>query len=238
MSIVRTPPRGGSAMPGRTWFQRVRVRARAAVRRVRRRRLGRLGWTNPLVRLLLCTTAFAVLSAAAGFYHVYFDRNSLPDLEGFIRFEFPTIGHIYDAHDQPLKEMAAESRQITRYEEIPPIVRDAILAAEDKNFFSHSGVDYTGFARILCKVRLGDLIGRLWKMGSRDSVKSSAIFPQGGSTITQQLVRGYFLKTVTAQENSDLLQQGGRLSGMLSSVIGARTVNMLVRKVEEIRLSL
>src|ERR1035438_3871903 len=88
MSIARPPPRSVSAMPGRTWFQRVRVRARAAVRRVRRARLMRLGWTNPMVRVLLCTTAVAVVSAGAGIYHVYFDRSSLPDLEGFTRFEF------------------------------------------------------------------------------------------------------------------------------------------------------
>ena len=215
----------------------MRVRVRAAARRIRRTRLGRLGWTKGLVRLFLCTTAVAAVPAGAGFYHVYFDRNSLPDLDGFTRFEFSTIGHIYDAHGQPLKEMASESRQLTRYEEIPPIVREAILAAEDKNFFSHSGVDYTGFARILCKIRFGNLIGRLSRMGSRDAANNSAIFPQGGSTITQQLVRGYFLKTVTAQENSDQLRHGGRLARVLSSVIGARTVNMLVRKVEEIRLS-
>jgi membrane peptidoglycan carboxypeptidase len=215
----------------------MRVRVRAAARRIRRTRLGRLGWTKGLVRLFLCTTAFATVPAGAGFYHVYFDRNSLPDLDGFTRFEFSTIGHIYDAHGQPLKEMASESRQLTRYEEIPPIVREAILAAEDKNFFSHSGVDYTGFARVLCKIRFGNLIGRLSRMGSRDAANNSAIFPQGGSTITQQLVRGYFLKTVTAQENSDQLRHGGRLARVLSSVIGARTVNMLVRKVEEIRLS-
>src|ERR1039458_9476699 len=215
MSIARPPPRWGSAMPLRTWSKRVRVRARAAVRRLRRTRLGRLDWPGGLVRLLLCTTAFAVVLAAAGFYHVYLDRNSLPDLEGFTRFEFPTIGHIYDAHDQPLKEMAAESRQITRYEEIPLIVRDAILAAEDKNFFSHSGVDYSGFARVLCKIRLGNLIRRLSRMGSRDAANNSAIFPQGGSTITQQLVRGYFLKTVTAQENSGQLRYGGRMASVL-----------------------
>ena len=225
-------------MPVRTWFTRVRVRARAAIRSIRKTRLGRLDWTNPLVRLLLCTMAFGAVLAAAVFYHVYLDRNSLPDLEGFTRFEFPTIGHIYDARDQPLKEMAVESRRITRYEEIPPIVRDAILAAEDKNFFSHSGVDYTGFARVLCKIRLGNLVGRLSRMGRRDAANNSAIFPQGGSTITQQLVRGYFLKTMTAQENSDQLRHGEYLARLLSGVIGARMVNMLVRKVEEIRLSL
>jgi membrane peptidoglycan carboxypeptidase len=134
--------------------------------------------------------------------------------------------------------MASESRQITRYEEIPPIVRGAILAAEDKNFFSHSGVDYSGLARVLCKVRLGNLVVRLAGIGSRDTASNSSIFPQGGSTITQQLVRGYFLKTMTAQENSDQLRHPQRLARVLSSVMGARTVNMLVRKLEEIRLAL
>ncbi len=222
----------------RTWFHRLRVRARAGVRKARRTRLGRLNWTKGLVRVLVGITVFAAVLAVTGFYHIYFDRNRLPDLEGFIRFEFPTMGTIYDANGQTLKEMSSESRQITRYGELPPIVRDAILAAEDKNFFSHSGVDYTGFARVLCKIRLGNLIGRLVKLGSRDSANNSAIFPQGGSTITQQLVRGYFLKTMTDQENSDQLRHGGLVTRALSGVIGARMVNMLARKVEEIRLSL
>jgi penicillin-binding protein 1A len=165
-----------------------------------------------MVRLLLCTTAFAAVLATAGCYHVYFDRNNLPGLDGFTRFEFPTIGRIYDINGQPLKEMASESRKITQYEEIPTIVRDAILAAEDKNFFSHSGVDYSGFVRVLCKMRLGNLMGRLTRMGSRDAANNSAIFPQGGSTITQQLVRGYFLKTMTAEENSDQPRHGKLLA--------------------------
>ena len=238
MKILRDLRQKAVTVPVRTLSRRVRVHVRAAVRRVRRTRLGRLGCSKGVVRLLLCITALAAVSGAAGVYHVYFDRNDLPDMEGFNRFEFSTVGTIYDAHGQPLKEMAAESRRITRYDEIPPIVRDAILAAEDKNFFSHSGIDYTGFARILCKIRLGDLIGRLFRMGRRDAANNSAIFPQGGSTITQQLVRGYFLKTAMAQENSDQLRHGGWMARVLSCVIGARTVNMMVRKVEEIRLSL
>ena len=238
MSIARPPPLGAPPRSVRTWFKRLRVRARATIRRLRRTRLGRLDWTKGLVRFLIGTTAVTAVLATAVFYHVYFDRNNLPDLEGFTRFEFPTIGGIYDANGHLLKEMASESREITRYEEIPAIVRDAILAAEDKNFFSHSGVDYSGFARVLCKIRLGNLIGRLSRMGRRDAANNSAIFPQGGSTITQQLVRGYFLKTMTAQENSDQLRHGEYLARLLSGVIGARMVNMLVRKVEEIRLSL
>jgi hypothetical protein len=58
------------------------------------------------------------------------------------------------------------------------------------------------------------------------------------STITQQLVRNYFLRELTAQENSIQLGHGGLLPRVLSSVIGSRGVNRLYRKLEEIRLSL
>jgi penicillin-binding protein 1A len=133
-------------------------------------------------------------------------------------------------------ELAKEYRRIIKYEDIPPIVRDAILAAEDKNFFSHSGVDYSAIPRVLGKFRVGALVARFIRQ--QDEVNSSAIFPQGGSTITQQLVRGHFLKNLTAKENSNQLRRGGLLPRALSYAIGPRSVNMLVRKVEEIRLSL
>ena len=173
-----------------------------------------------------------------GFYHVYFDRSDLPDLEAFARFEFPTIGTVYDANGQPLIELAKEYRKITKYEDIPPIVRDAIIATEDKRFFSHSGVDYSVIPRVLSKVRIGALAARLIGFGGQDEVESPALLPQGGSTITQQLVRGYFLKNLTAKENSHELRYAGIFPRSLSSLVGARTVNMLVRKLEEIRLSL
>jgi membrane peptidoglycan carboxypeptidase len=51
-------------------------------------------------------------------------------------------------------------------------------------------------------------------------------------------VRGYFLQTVTARENSNQLRHSGFLAGGLSYLIGARSVNMVARKVEEIRLAL
>jgi membrane carboxypeptidase/penicillin-binding protein len=99
--------------------------------------------------LLICTTLITVTLVAVGFHHVYLDRTNLPDLEPFVRFEFPTIGHVYDINDQPLMEMATEYRWISKYEDIPPVVCGAILAAEDKNFFSHSGVDYSRIPRVL-----------------------------------------------------------------------------------------
>ncbi|MBF8254902.1 MAG: hypothetical protein HW373_1597 [Deltaproteobacteria bacterium] len=91
---------------------------------------------------------------------------------------------------------------------------------------------------MLGKVRIRALAAGLIGLGRQDEVESPALLPQGGSTITQQLVRGHFLKNLTARENSDELRYAGILPFTLSTVIGARTVNMLVRKVEEIRLSL
>ncbi len=182
--------------------------------------------------------AVASLVIVSQWHHVYFNRDNLPDLGSFTRFEFPTIGRVYDAADQPLIELAREFREIARYEDIPPIVRDAILATEDKRFFSHNGIDYVSVPRVLGKVRAGMLAGRLLRGGRHDEVAGASLFPQGGSTITQQLVRGTFLRRVMAQENSYELRHSGIGARLLSSAIGARSVNMLARKREEMRLSL
>jgi len=139
---------------------------------------------------------------AVGFHHIYFDRTNLPDIEPFVRFAFPAIGCVYDADGRPLIEVAREYRRITQYNDLPPIVRNAIIATEDKNFFSHSGVDYSTLPRVLSKVRIGALVSHLTRSAGKEEVTSGGIFPQGGSTITQQLVRGHFLKKLTAQENS------------------------------------
>ncbi len=69
----------------------------------------------------------------------------------------------------------AGKREILSYNEIPPVLVQAILAIEDRRFFVHSGVDLSGLARALVR-NVGDE-----KMG------------QGGSTITQQLVKNTYL---------------------------------------------
>ena len=224
-----------------TWFRDLGVGGLAAAQRIRCSRFVRLRW---LVYLGVGTTVITTILVSVGFHHIYFDRTNLPDIIPLTRFEFPSIGHIYDANGLPLMELAREYRRIIKYEDIPPIVRDAILAAEDKNFFSHNGVDYSRIPRVLGKVRIGTLLTRLIGLGPEDGRNSPTIFPQGGSTVTQQLVRGYFLRdltvfqNLTAQENSNQLRHGVLLPRALSYLIGARNANMFVRKMEEMRLSL
>lgn len=188
--------------------------------------------------LVAAASVLGTLVAVAEVHHVYFNRDNLPDLGPFTRFEFAAIGRVYDAQGRPLIELAREYREVARYEDIPPIVRDAILAAEDKRFFSHNGIDYVSLPRMFGKIRVVMLVGRLLRGGRHDEVDGLALFPQGGSTITQQLVRGNFLRRMTAQENSYQLRHTGLVARLLSPVVGARSVNMLARKREEIRLSL
>jgi penicillin-binding protein 1A len=195
---------------------------------------GALRWA---IRLLLGTIGIAAgiasLVLLLGLHYVYFDQNNLPDIEPFAHFEFPAIGHVYDTNGQPLIELETEHRLIVHYGEIPPVIRNAILAAEDKNFFSHNGVDYSRLPRVLSRIRMGTLLTRLTRLGRQDKADSPVMLRQGGSTISQQLVRAYFLRNLTDGENSNELRPGA-----LSFVIGARSAKKLVRKLEEIRLSL
>ena len=174
-----------------------------------------------------------LLAAAGLVHHVYFDRSGLPDLEPFIRFEPPTIGEVYDARGKVLIELAREYRRVVSYDEVPLILRQAILAAEDKNFFSHSGVDYRALPRVVQKTAVRSLAA-WWKGGAGFRL----LFPQGGSTLTQQLVRGYFLQDRTSGENGDVLFRDALTSRLLSAALGVPATNKLLRKLEEVRLTL
>jgi penicillin-binding protein 1A len=215
------------------WVGKVRERAVATVRQFRNDHPVGLRWA---MRSLIGAASFALFNTALvlvmGLHYIYFDRSNLPDIEPFLQFEFPAIGRVYDISGSPLIEIAKEHRHIVRYQDIPPVVRDAVLAAEDRNFFSHSGVDYACIPRVLSSVRLGALVTRVERMGRKDKSDSLVMFRRGGSTISQQLVRAYFLRGLTDRENSNDLRPG-----LLSFVIGARSAKKLARKVEEVRLS-
>ena len=191
----------------------------------------RPGWLRGL-RLGVAPAVLGLLLAAALAHHVYFDRRGLPDLEPFLRFEPPAIGEIYDDRGLVLIQMAREYRRVVPYEGVPAVLRDAILAAEDRNFFSHSGVEYGALPRVFEKTAAHTL-ALLWR-----SAELRPIFPQGGSTLTQQLVRTYFLQDLTLRENNDLLIDDGLTARALATILGVRATNKLVRKTEEIRLSL
>ena len=185
------------------------------------------------VVLTAALLALLVLAPLAGLVHyIYFERSRLPDLEGFIRFEMPTIGEVYDAEGTVLVELAREYRRIVSYDDVPPVLRDAILAAEDRNFFTHSGLEYRALPRVAYKTMVHST-GAWW---SGEGFRLH--FPHGGSTLTQQLVRGYFLRDRSSREGGDALFRGNLSSRLLAAVLGVPTTNKLLRKLEEMRLSI
>ena len=181
----------------------------------------------PLLALLLLVLATGKLT-----HHIYFDRSGLPDLDPFIRFELATVGKVYDARGTVLVELAREYRRVVSYHDVPRVLRHAILAAEDKNFFAHSGVEYRALPRVVYKMTTNSM--RAWWSGGGFRLR----FPQGGSTLTQQIVRGYFLQDQWSLESGAALFHDNLPSRLLSVVVGVPTTNKLLRKLEEVRLAL
>jgi Transglycosylase len=114
----------------------------------------------------------------------------------------PTIGCIYDANSRPLIELAREYRRITKYEDLPSIIRDAILATEDKNFFSHSGVDYSTIPSVLSKVRIGALVSHLTRSAGQEEVNSGRHLPARRIDHHAAVGAWSFSSKADAQENS------------------------------------
>ena len=217
---------------------------RARLSALGRRGLGRVGAfvgcrrRSASLRLvpLLAAASFPLLlpllPAAALIHYVYFDRSDLPDLDPFIRFEPPTTGRVYDARGEVLIELAGEYRKVVSYDEVPTILRQAILAAEDKNFFVHSGVEYRALPRVIWKTAARSLT-EWWNGGSGFRL----LLPQGGSTLTQQLARGYFLHGLTDREADDKILIKGPAPWFLSAVLGIPAANKLLRKLVEVRMA-
>jgi len=182
---------------------------------------------------------FLSLTVVGGsyFYYVYIDRKDMPDIRPFIRFEPPVIGQIKDSNGQTVIELATEYRRIVSYDQIPPVIREAILSAEDSRFFSnwrivHHGIDYFAMLRA-ASYNLPDTARATY----HNDWKITVINSQGASTLTQQIVRLYFLSNLTSRENLDQLINEGLIARISAYLVGARTTNEYIRKFSEIKYS-
>lgn len=188
--------------------------------------------------LLLGALGVMLLIPVAGVMgHVHLNRSGFPDLEPFLRFELPRTGRVLDAQGAVLIEVAGEYRDIISYDQLPPMLRQAILATEDQGFFRHRGIDYRALPRVVRASVRATTSG--WLAKDRPF---QIRFPQGGSTITQQLVRGYFLSARTQVEGGTELYAGQMKPSVgprfVSLFLGVPVTNKLFRKVEEARLAL
>jgi penicillin-binding protein 1A len=126
------------------------------------------GLAGTMVILALCVTAGVI-----GAYH--YTLASLPEAATIRDIPLQIPLRVYSRDGRLIAEIGEQRRIPVDYEQIPEHVVQAFLAAEDDRFFEHPGIDYQGVLR----AGLNFLA-----TGSRS---------QGGSTITQQLARDYFL---------------------------------------------
>ncbi len=105
----------------------------------------------------------------------------LPSYEQLARYEPPTISRIYSGRGKLMDEFARERRLFVPIEEIPPLVKNAFISAEDKNFYRHKGYDLRGMIAAAVQAARG---GRL----------------RGASTITQQVMKNFLLSSDRSAE--------------------------------------
>jgi penicillin-binding protein 1A len=244
MSVLTTEAgrRPASDPHGSHWLHRARIGAVALAHWLEPAGVFVAGWLRSrrarhavLLAIPLMALVLALVPTVWLVHHVYFDRSRLPALDAFIRFQPATTGVVRDTQGQALIELAREYRRVVTYDEVPPILRQAILAAEDKNFFSHPGVEYGALPRVIRTAAARSL--REWWHGHTPAMR--LFLPQGGSTLTQQLVRGYFLQALTSRPDGDtLFNHGIGPERLLSLALGASATNKLLRKLEEVRLTL
>ena len=115
---------------------------------------------------------------------------TLPSLEVLTDYRPKVPLRVYSADGKLIGEFGEERRAVVSIEQVPKVMVDAILAAEDERYYQHKGVDYIGLARAA--------IANFTLTGPR----------QGASTITMQVARNFFLsreKTLTRKFNEMLL---------------------------------
>ena len=128
--------------------------------------------------LLLFMFIACVLGTVLGGYMAI--RQNLPSISMLEEFEPNIITYIYSDDGEVIGEYAIEKRIEIPYEEIPDVLKNAIIATEDPRFYSHSGVDFRGILRALREDIKTKLANKSRKL-------------HGGSTISQQLARELFL---------------------------------------------
>ena len=143
------------------------------------------------MRFILQTFLIAVIAAIVSIAGLLWYLNQqLPDVNTLRNVQMQVPLRVYSADNRLIAEFGEMRRQPVPLSQIPVLLQEALIATEDQRFYEHSGVDFRGLIRAAFEV---------WQTGRK---------VQGGSTITMQVARNFFLdprKTYTRKLKEILL---------------------------------
>ena len=119
--------------------------------------------------------ALGVIGLVSVIVYIYILSLELPSTDEFSKFKYTEPMVVYDAKGNIIAELGAERRYPISIDQMPPYVYQAVVAVEDARFYEHSGIDPWGIARaMVSNIKAGKMV-------------------EGGSTLTQQLVKVIYL---------------------------------------------
>lgn len=119
--------------------------------------------------------ALGVIGGVFGLSIIIYFSFTLPKISSLNDYAPPITSQILSKDGTVLADLSKEKREIVELDDVPPLIIDAFLSAEDSQFYEHQGVDYLGVARaMIANIKAGKVV-------------------QGGSTITQQVAKSLLL---------------------------------------------
>jgi len=142
----------------------------------KRAKKGRRGMGAKIARWFLMAFVFTGISGAIGLGGVYFYLSkNLPKISTLKDYRPPVITTVFSDDNRKIAEFFKERRIVIPLSQMSPMLKNAFIAAEDARFYNHKGIDILSIIRAFFK-----------------NIEAGAIV-QGGSTITQQVAKSFFL---------------------------------------------
>ena len=125
-------------------------------------------------------TIFLLALIFFAFSTLWYFSVGLPDYKKLSNYQPPVSSRVYSENSKLVAEYALEKRLFIPYDSIPKKIINSFLSAEDKNFFSHPGVDAKGVLRAI--------INNIKNISQNKRL-------EGASTITQQVAKNFYSQT-------------------------------------------
>ena len=132
-------------------------------------------WLRWLLAIFVALALVGAIAAASLYYVV---SSKLPDVQSLRDVELQEPMYVYDSEGKLMAVFGETRRYPVQMKDVPERLKQAFLATEDARFYEHDGIDYKGIGRAI------------WLLATTDAKRVP-----GGSTITQQVARQFFLSS-------------------------------------------